>query len=108
MTKQRNQVTALKRVRQPVHLYLGKKGEELTAQYCESQGMRVIARNVCAPKAPKPKKGEAGWRAHGEIDLVVLRRGKVFLVEVKTRKSADFGEPELMVDRTKVQRLYRV
>ena len=43
----------------------------------------------------------------GEIDLVVWHGMKLVFVEVKTRASGEYGEPERAVDEEKQQRLIR-
>ncbi len=44
---------------------------------------------------------------HGEIDLVAWHSGKLVFVEVKTRQTAEFGEPERAVDAEKQSHLRR-
>ena len=57
---------------------LGREGEQRAARYLESQGYRIVARNVRADRV--------------EIDLVA-RRGRVLaFVEVKTRRVASDGD----------------
>ncbi len=54
---------------------LGKQGEDFAAEYLTKRGCRILARN---------------FRLRlGEIDLVVLDKGCVCFVEVKTRRSYD-------------------
>jgi len=73
---------------------LGKAGENAAANYYREQGYEVLAQ---------------GYR-HGraEVDLV-LRQGNTLLVfaEVKTRSSAQFGEPETFVSARKKE-LFRL
>lgn len=73
---------------------LGKRGEQLAAQYLVAHGYRVIDRN---------------WRcALGEIDLVVAATGETVIVEVKTRSSVAFGHPFEAVTAEKLARLRRL
>ena len=44
---------------------------------------------------------------HGEIDLVAWQSGTLVFVEVKTRSTADFGEPDRAVDVEKRENLRR-
>lgn len=75
------------------HLALGAEGEARAARHLARQGYRIVARNV---------------RAGGvEIDLVARRGRLIVFVEVKTRRSARFGPPELAVDPRKQARLVR-
>jgi putative endonuclease len=73
----------------------GRIGEDMAHRYLRSRGCTVVARNYRPP---------AG---HGEIDLVVRHGEKLVFVEVKTRDSADFGEPERAVDSEKQVHLTR-
>ncbi|MEE8581275.1 MAG: YraN family protein [Myxococcota bacterium] len=72
---------------------LGAEGEVRAAAYLAQRGYRIVARNV---------------RAGGvEIDLIASRGGLIAFVEVKTRRSALLGPPELAVDEAKCARLVR-
>ncbi len=70
----------------------GNKGETLAARYFKSTGYEIIARNF--------RHGRA------EIDLIVRKDDWVLFVEVKTRQSTDFGEPEEFVLPGQVSRIY--
>lgn len=59
---------------------LGRRGEELAAQYLRRNGYKVIHHNFRAPKG-------------GEVDLVCRDRDTLVFVEVKTRTSEAFGAP---------------
>ena len=70
---------------------LGKKGEDLAVEYLIRQGYRILERN---------------WRSgHKEIDIIALKDGILAAVEVKTRKSEDYGEPDIAVGAMKQQML---
>lgn len=71
---------------------IGDKGEQLAADYLVSKGFKIVARNY--------------RHKHAEIDLIVQRNDWLIFVEVKTRSSADFGEPEDFVDTKKVNKLF--
>jgi putative endonuclease len=70
----------------------GNQGEKLAADYLQKQGFEVIARNYRFKKA--------------EIDLIVKRDNWLIFVEVKTRSSNAFGEPEEFVDELKGNRIF--
>ncbi len=72
----------------------GKKGEEIAAAYLKKAGYRIRERNYRCPV--------------GEIDIIALDGKEVVFVEVKSRKSNDFGEPEAAVDARKQAKLSRV
>ncbi|HET9485805.1 MAG TPA: YraN family protein [Chryseosolibacter sp.] len=61
----------------------GSIGENLAAEFLVNKGFTVVARNYRWKKA--------------EIDLIVQRENWLIFVEVKTRSSNSFGEPESFV-----------
>ena len=71
----------------------GRIGEDLAYRYLRRHGCTVVARNYLARSGA------------GEIDLVAWEGGVLAFVEVKTRSSADFGEPDAAVDREKQRRI---
>ena len=73
----------------------GRIGEDLAHRHLRRNGCTVVARNY------RPRSG------HGEIDLVVWHGGKLVFVEVKTRETDAFGEPERAVDAEKQFHLLR-
>ena len=73
---------------------LGRRGEQLAAEYLQQAGMRVLDRN---------------WRcAGGEIDIVAVDRRTLVACEVKTRSGLGFGSPLEAVSRAKQVRLRRL
>ena len=73
------------------HLILGHKGEDIAADYLERHGYSILDRN---------------WRCgHKELDLVVTKDNVVVFVEVKTRTSTDYGDPQDFVDIRKMRRI---
>ena len=73
----------------------GRLGEDLAHRYLRGRGCTVVARNY------RPRAG------HGEIDLIAWQSGTLLFVEVKTRATADFGEPDRAVDFEKRDNLRR-
>lgn len=71
---------------------IGKKGEQLAAEFLMQKGFEIVARNY--------RHGRA------EIDLIVRRDDWLIFVEVKARSSNDFGEPEEFVDVRKMNKLF--
>lgn len=61
----------------------GSIGENLAAEFLVGKGFRVVARNF-------------RWK-RSEIDLIVQRGDWLIFVEVKTRRSNSYGEPESFV-----------
>jgi putative endonuclease len=73
----------------------GRIGEDLAHRYLRSHGCTVVARNYRTPSGS------------GEIDIVAWEKGTLVFVEVKTRTTADFGEPERAVDIQKREHIRR-
>ncbi|MGC1240535.1 MAG: YraN family protein [Chryseosolibacter sp.] len=70
----------------------GSIGENLAAEFLVNKGFRVVARNYRWKKA--------------EIDLIVQRENWLIFVEVKTRSSNAFGEPESFVTDQQTRLIY--
>jgi len=70
----------------------GFRGEEIAAEFLAKQGYLILERN---------------WRAGkvGEIDLVAQKDNTLIFVEVKTRKSAAYGQPVEAVTPAKLAHL---
>jgi putative endonuclease len=62
----------------------GSNGENLAAEFLIKKGFRIAARNY-------------RWR-RAEIDLIIQREDWLIFVEVKTRSSDAYGEPESFVN----------
>lgn len=70
-----------------VHNEIGKLGEQLAADYLRQQGYAIL---------------ETNWRlGRLEADIIAYMEGTIVIVEVKTRSSQGFGEPEDFVDYKK-------
>lgn len=70
---------------------IGKLGESIAAHYLLVKGYQVLDQNFIA--------------RYGEIDLVALDAGCVVFVEVKTRTTAAFGNPEDSITPAKLEKL---
>ncbi|MCS7025748.1 MAG: YraN family protein [Bryobacteraceae bacterium] len=71
----------------------GRRGEDLAHRYLRKLGYIVVARNY------RTRSGS------GEVDLIAWDGDALVFVEVKLRKSADFGPPDRAVDQEKKQKL---
>ncbi|AKK11359.1 YraN family protein [Corynebacterium uterequi] len=71
-------------------LALGQRGEEYAASWLQAHGYYLIARNV-------------RYRC-GEIDIIAADGDDIVFVEVKTRRTRDFGAAEA-VDAAKLARM---
>ena len=70
----------------------GSKGENLAAEFLKQKGFEIVARNYRFK--------------HAEIDLIIKRDNWLIFVEVKTRSSSSFGEPESFVDDFKGRKIF--
>ena len=69
------------------HHALGQKGEQLAIDYLQRKGYKILTTN---------------WRKHPyEIDIIAQDDHELVFIEVKTRSTAFFGEPEESVTLTK-------
>ena len=75
------------------HNELGKKGEELAVKYLQDDGYEILDRNWTFQKA--------------EIDIIAQKENYLAIVEVKTRSSLDFGDPQDFVKPKKIQLLIK-
>ncbi len=70
---------------------LGRRGEDLAAQFLEDAGYQLLGRN---------------WRCRqGEIDIIASSGDTVVFVEVKTRSSLAYGHPFEAITAVKLARL---
>lgn len=71
----------------------GKQGEALAVRFLEDIGCKILATN---------------WRyKQYELDIVAQEKDTLLIVEVKTRESNFFGEPESFVTKTKQKQLIK-
>jgi putative endonuclease len=69
------------------HIILGKEGEKLAEDFLIKSGFEIIEKN---------------WRTGNlEVDLIAKKSKILIFVEVKTRFSNKFGEPESFVNKQK-------
>lgn len=75
------------------HNELGQTGEEMALKHIKGLGYQVLEQN---------------WRfGREEIDIIAKDGDMLVIVEVKTRATAWFGEPEFAVTRSKQRTLIR-
>jgi len=73
---------------------LGRSGEEAAVAYLRKKKFKVVCR---------------GFRFHkGEIDIVAYDKDILVFVEVKTRRSPDFGRPEESVTPLKQRQVRKL
>ncbi len=73
------------------HYILGITGESQAASFLESKGYTILHRN---------------WRSgHKELDIVATIDNTLIIVEVKTRSTTNFGNPEEAVNISKIRKI---
>jgi putative endonuclease len=72
----------------------GKSGEELAVSFLKKKGYTIVERNYRC--------------VFGEIDIVARHRGDIVFIEVKSRKSDDFGNPEEAVGFKKQRKISQI
>ena len=73
------------------HNELGKEGERLACEQLERTGHVILTTNYTFQK--------------GEIDIIARKDDLVLIVEVKTRSTPDFGNPQDFLKPAQIQRL---
>lgn len=77
-----------------VHNDIGALGEDLAVDFLLSEGYSILHRNW------RPEKGRQ------EVDVIASSGNSLIFVEVKTRTSSVFGEPEEYVSPDKMKNLF--
>lgn len=73
---------------------LGRRGENISAEFLRKQGYKIMERNYRC--------------ALGEVDIVAKDKDVLCFVEVKTRKTQEYGLPEEAIDWHKQKKLAKV
>lgn len=73
------------------HNDTGSKGEKLAKEYLQNNGYTILETNYRYKKA--------------EIDIIALKDNILAIIEVKTRTSIHFGEPESFVNSKKIKHI---
>jgi putative endonuclease len=72
---------------------LGLEGEQAAADYLQKQGCSILERNFSTK--------------HGEVDLIAREKNTLVFVEVKLRRTSQFGSPQEAVTRSKIIQIGR-
>lgn len=75
------------------HNELGKKGEQLAVDFLLKNDYAIIERNYRFDKA--------------EVDIMAQQKNTLAIIEVKTRSTLDFGNPQDFVKPKQIQRLVK-
>ena len=75
------------------HNELGKKGEQLAVDFLLNNGYDIVERNYRFDKA--------------EVDIIAQKSDVLAIVEVKTRSTLDFGNPQDFVKPKQIKNLVK-
>lgn len=75
------------------HNQLGNEGEQLAVDFLLKNDYEIIERNYRFDKA--------------EVDIIARKKEVLAIIEVKTRSTADFGNPQDFVKPKQIQRLVK-
>ena len=75
------------------HNELGKKGEQLAVDFLIENGYKIVERNYRFDKA--------------EVDIIARKEDTLAIIEVKTRSTSDFGNPQDFVKPKQIKRLVK-
>ena len=75
------------------HNELGKKGEQLAVDFLQEHGYTIVERNYRFHKA--------------EVDIIAKKDDILAIIEVKTRSSIDFGDPQDFVKPKQIKNLVK-
>jgi len=73
------------------HYDLGKKGEQLAIDYLIEKNYKILEKNYRFQKA--------------EVDIIAIKKNILAVIEVKTRSSSYFGNPQDFVNPKKIKLL---
>lgn len=76
------------------HNDIGQQGEEMAKSFLLEKGYKILDSNFRS--------------SNSEIDIVARWENKLIFVEVKTRTSASFGQPEIFVSQDKRKHMKKV
>ena len=75
------------------HNQLGKKGEKLAVDFLLDKGYDIVERNYRFDKA--------------EVDIIAKKNQTLAIIEVKTRSTSDFGDPQNFSKPKQIQRIVK-
>ena len=78
----------------PFRLPLGRRGEMVAWHFLTQRGYKILEKNYRCKL--------------GEIDVVAEKKSRTAFVEIKTRRTWDFGRPEESVHAAKQRKLVRL
>ncbi len=76
------------------HNDIGQQGEEMARDYLTKKGYKILHNNFRS--------------SNSEVDIVAEWENQLIFVEVKTRSSVSFGQPEIFVSQEKKRHMKKV
>lgn len=76
------------------NILTGRKGEAIAAQYLEQKGFKIIEKNWHYSK-------------NAEIDIIAEYKGELIFVEVKTRRTLNYGHPFESITTSKTAKIHK-
>ncbi len=73
---------------------VGNKGEDIAVKYLSEKGYKIIDRNY--------------QYGHGEIDIIAKDKDELVFIEVKYRRSLEYGNPEDSITKKKQAQIRKV
>ncbi|WP_124979335.1 YraN family protein [Nonlabens xiamenensis] len=73
------------------HNILGTEGEDMAASFVQKEGYDILKRNYTYNK--------------GEIDIIARKNDIIAIIEVKTRSTPDFGDPQTFLKPKQIKKL---
>ena len=70
---------------------LGRKGEEIAAEFLEESGYQILKRNYMI--------------GHSDIDILAQKNNSLVFIEVRTKSKDDRGMPEETLTKKKLRRM---
>jgi len=75
------------------HNQLGKRGEQIAVDFLLDKGYDIVERNYRFDKA--------------EVDIIAKNKNILAIIEVKTRSTVDFGDPQDFLKPKQIQRIVK-
>lgn len=92
VTKQEEEYKYIRKQKKQIAQKIGETGEELAALYLSHHGYQILDHN---------------WNLHRgcELDLVAMKNNTLHFIEVKTRTSDQYGEPQVAINWVKMKHI---
>lgn len=72
---------------------IGKFGEDEALKYLKQKGYKILERNFSCKR--------------GEIDIIAIDKNEIVFIEIKSRRSLEYGLPSEAVTKYKLKHIYK-